>query len=50
MNIITYNLWVYFNGYSREYINISKSAVKYYIDYHKENEDFYGYDMEVYNA
>ena len=45
MKINTYNLIVYFNGYDREHTNISRTAIKYYIDYYKENEDFYGYDV-----
>lgn len=47
MNIKMYDLWVYFRGYERHYHNISRSALKYFIEYHKENEDFYGYDYEL---
>ena len=43
MNIRTLTLFVYFDGYSRTYYNISRLAVKYYIEYHRENPDFYGY-------
>jgi len=43
--IKTYTLTVYFNGYSREYCNISRVAVKRYITYHQEDLDFYGYDL-----
>lgn len=48
MMIKTYNLWVYFKGYERHYTNISRTAVKYFIAHHQENEDFYGYDYELY--
>lgn len=45
--IKTFDLFLYFNGYTREYINISRTAARYYIEYHKENEDFYGYDLDT---
>lgn len=44
-NVKTFDLIFYFDGYEREYNNISRTAVKYYIQYHKENPDFYGYDV-----
>ena len=47
--INTFNLIVYFNGYDRAYYNISRTAVKNFIEYHQENEDFWGYDVEDYN-
>jgi hypothetical protein len=39
--IKTYDLIVYFHGYERHYTNISRTAVKYFIEYHKENPDFH---------
>lgn len=45
MNIRTFDLFVFFNGYSREYLNISRTAVKYYLQWHQENDDFRGYDV-----
>lgn len=47
MMIKTYDLCIYFNGFSKEFLNISKTAVSYYINYYKENEKFYGYDIEI---
>lgn len=44
--INTYNLIVYFNGYEREYNNISRVAVKRFIDWHRQNPDFYGYAVD----
>ena len=34
-------------GTGREYIGISRVAVKYYLDYWKEQEDFLGYDTDI---
>jgi len=45
--INTYNLCIYFNGYDRAYYNISRVAVKRFLEWHQENEDFYGYDLEA---
>jgi hypothetical protein len=45
VNVQTFDLIVWFDGYEREYYNISRTAVKYYIQYHQENEDFKGYDV-----
>lgn len=45
MNIHTYDLFIFFKGYQREYYNISNSAVKYFLSYHVENPDFYGYEQ-----
>ena len=42
----TYDLTVFFNGYHRDYYNISRTAVKYFIAYHQENPDFYGYALD----
>lgn len=44
--INTFNLVLYFNGYDRAYYNISRVAVKRFIEWHKENEDFFGYDLD----
>ena len=38
--IKTFDLFVYFKGYSRHYSNISRTAVAYYLQYHRENEDY----------
>lgn len=43
MNVRTHNLTIYFDGYSRHYSNISRTAVKYFIDWHRENPDYYGH-------
>ena len=42
--INTYDLVLYFNGYAREYKNISRVALKRFLEYHKENPDFFGYN------
>ncbi len=44
--IKTFDLYLYFNGYSKEYHNISRVAVKYYIDWYKESAAFFGYDVQ----
>ena len=44
--INTCDLILYFNGYDRAYYNISRVAVKSFLEYHQENEDFWGYDVE----
>lgn len=47
-NVKTFDLVFFFSGAKgtgREYINISRTAVKYYIEYWKEHEDFLGYDV-----
>lgn len=43
--INTYDLIIFFKGYSRAYYNISRTAVKYFLSYHVENSDFYGYEQ-----
>lgn len=45
--INTYDLYIFFKGYERHYTNISRAAVKRFVAYHQENEDFYGYDYEA---
>jgi hypothetical protein len=45
INVKTFDLFVFFKGYSRQYFNISRTAVKYYIQWHQENDDFRGYDI-----
>ncbi len=37
---------IYFAGGQKTYYNISRTAVKYYIAYHQENPDFYGYALD----
>jgi len=44
--IKTYDLYIYFKDGSVEYNNISRVAVKRYIEFWSENESFYGYDLE----
>ncbi len=44
--IKTFDLYIYFNGYSKEYHNISRVAVKRFIDWHRESEAFFGYDVK----
>ena len=44
--INTYNLYIYFKDGSIEYNNISRVAVKRYIEWFQESEDFYGYDLD----
>lgn len=41
----TFNLEVYFRGYVRVYDNISRVAVKRFVEWHRENPDFCGYDL-----
>ena len=49
--IKTYNLTIYMRlGYPKTYHNISRTAVKYYIDWYKESEDFYGYDCDLFSC
>lgn len=38
--INTYNLTVLFDGYYRQYYNISRVAVKRFVEYHRENQDY----------
>ena len=44
--IKTYDLYIYFKDGSVEYNNISQVAVKRYIEFWRENEGFYGYDLD----
>ena len=44
-NVKTFDLFVYFDNYDRQYFNISRTAVKYYLQWHQENDDFRGYDI-----
>ena len=46
----TFDLTIYMKGYSKSYHNISRTAVKYYIDWYKESEDFYGYDSNLFSC
>ena len=40
MNVKTFNLIIHFDGYDRHYYNITRTAVKYFIEYHQENPDY----------
>jgi hypothetical protein len=40
------NLTIYTDKGVIHYLNISRTAVKYYIAYHQENPDFYGYALD----
>ena len=44
--IKTYNLYIYMAGKYIVYNNISRVAVKRYIEFWRENENFYGYDLD----
>lgn len=44
--INTFNLYIYFKDGSIEYNNISRVAVKRFIEFWRENEGFYGYDLD----
>ena len=44
--IDTFNLYIYFKDGSIEYNNISRVAVKRFIEFWRENEGFYGYDLD----
>jgi len=53
INVQTFELVIFLRGAKgnmlyREYSNISRTAVKYYIDYWKEQEDFLGYDTDLF--
>jgi hypothetical protein len=43
--IKTYDLIIYFDGYSREFNNISRVAVGRYIEWYQEDGELYGYDL-----
>lgn len=44
--IKTFYLLIYTKERSIEYMNLSRTAVKYFIEWHKENPNFYGYHLE----
>ncbi len=44
--IRSFNLILYFDGFDRAYYNISRVAVKSYLEYFQEFPEFYGYDVE----
>ena len=46
--IKTFDLTIFLDvhGSGREYHNISRTAVKYYLEYWREQEDFLGYHLE----
>lgn len=49
--IKTFELVIFLSGAKgtgREYSNLSRVAVKRYIDYWKEQEDFLGYDTDLF--
>lgn len=41
--INTFDMIVWFNGYERHYYNISRTAVKYFLAWHQENQDYQCY-------
>lgn len=43
--IKTYDLTIFFVGYTRHYYNISRVAVNRFVEYHRENVDFADYDL-----
>lgn len=50
MKIQTFDLIIFLSGAKgtgREYINISRPAVKRFIEFWQEHEDFMGYDVGV---
>lgn len=44
--IKTFDMIVFFNGYERSYYNISRTAVKYLINWFQENPEFLGYHVD----
>lgn len=44
--IKTYNLHIYMAGNAIHYDNISRVAVKRYLEYYRENENFLGYALD----
>ena len=40
MNVQTFDLVIWFKDDSKIYYNISRTAVKYYLDWYKESPDF----------
>lgn len=49
-NVRTYDLHILFQNerggdYARSYYGISRTAVKYYIDWHQENPDYACHDL-----
>ena len=44
--IKTFNLWIFMKDRTVEYTGISRTALKYFIEYHQEDDNFYGYDYE----
>ncbi len=52
MKVETFDLIIFLSGAKgtgREYINISRVAVKQYLKYWQEREDFLGYDFGVHD-
>lgn len=43
--INTFDLDIFLRGRVIHYNNLSRVAVKRYIEWYRENEDFYGYDV-----
>ena len=46
----TFDLTIYMKDNTKSYHNISRTAIKYYIDWYKESEDFYGYDCDLFSS
>jgi hypothetical protein len=44
--IKTFDLYLYFNGCSLEYNNLSRVAVKRYIDWYSDRLTFFRYDVK----
>lgn len=50
-NVNTFDLIIFLKGArgtGREYIGVSRTAVEYYLNYWKEQEDFLGYDTDLF--
>jgi hypothetical protein len=53
INVQTFDLIIFLRnakGTGREYISISRPAVKRYIEFWQEHEDFMGYDFGVHES
>jgi len=45
MNVRTYDLVIWFRGYHKVYYNVSRVAVKRFVDWYRENPDFERFAM-----
>lgn len=45
IRVNTFDLIVFFKGYDRTYYNISRTAVKYFIEWHQKNPDYEVYTV-----